>query len=752
LYKRDVARDIAILRTSLRFRNYLSAAAFVPSQGQRVSVFGFPLVKDDDSGGPSLTEGVVSKVHQTQSGETSLIQINAAVTDGYSGGPVCDENGSLLGMVTTRLFEGMASAIPSAQIFSLVPQHELRPATSAFQDYRQREIEAYEKWTIFKSYINLRGITADGKRIDLSEYVRRNWLFDNTKSFLAILGEFGSGKTLFCHKLTYDLLKEYTLGDRLPVFIKLREMTEYRYKRVRDLLVDQIETKLGLSGLTWQSLSELLKAGELLIIYDGFEEMSVKASGVQMRDNFRDIADTMIPGTRALLTCRTHYFHTKAEEQILTRVNRPDEIESLIREESHPDRVSTIYLDSFNDTDIRSYLKSKLNSWEGLYQKINDPEFYDLADLAKRPIFLDVIVESDPNIEAIGRKITGTQLYQLYAERCFEREAKRSGLTPEEQLQLMEALAFDAYKDRHDSLSRDLITSVWTTLVPRQAESEGEKFIRNYPFLKRAETLAERLDFIHHSFFEFFVARRIFRSINRRQHSLYAAEYLTSPIDRYLFDLLEMNDDGKVIETWLKGHPNINVRMNCALTLQRSGRKEFIGVLQNCLENEQDIGVAGRIADALASLGDKQSLVSFLNNTDKYAGREQDTGKTADHRLLYEIVGPIEKVDSTVVARVVQNLEHPDRRVRKFAAFVLGRMRVPEGVDGLISVLEDSSENVRTRRYAAAALGFIGSSLAIHSLERIGPGENEFLQRECSTAIDRIRESAKTSMESDAGR
>lgn len=744
VYKRDVLWDIAILRVSLRFRNYLSGKTLTPRPGQRVLVLGFPVLKEYDSASPSLSEGVVSKVHYDQLGKPRLIQINAAVTEGYSGGPVFDETGRLLGMVSTKLFDGMASAVPGDCVFSLVPRHELRPTAASFSEYRRREIEAYEKWAVFKSYIDLRCLTRRGDKLDLSEYVRSQWLPDESRSLLAILGEFGSGKTLFCHKLTYDLLKDYQPGNRLPVFIKLRDMTEYRYKTIRDLLVDQVETKLGLPGLTWRILAELLRSGELLIIYDGFEEMSVKASKFQMLDNFRGIVATMTPGSKTIITCRTHYFNTKDEERILTKVNRPDEIESLILEESNPDNVSVVYLDPFDESDIQSYLKSKLESWQDLYERINDPAFYDLADLAKRPIFLDVIVESAADLDDTDRRITGPQLYQLYTERCFEREAKRSGLSPDEQSKLMEDLAFDAYKDRHNSLSRELIQSVWTRLVPIKAERDGEKFIRNYPFLKRAESSEERLDFIHQSFFEFFVARRIFRSIHSRHHSLYAAEYLTSPIDRYLFDLLDLNNDGEVISTWLKRHPDINVRMNCALTLERARRGEFVTTLQDCLENEQDIGVAGRIADALAGLGDKQSLVRFLNNLEKYAEREQDPGKPADHRLLYEIVEPIEEIEPEVIAAVVRNLEHPNRRVRKFAAFALGRMRAREGVNGLIELLGDSSENVRTRRYAAAALGIIGSASAIPSLSRIGSEENEYLQHECSRAIDRIREGAKS--------
>src|SRR5207244_3031564 len=109
-----------------------------------------------------------------------------------------------------------------------------------------------------------------------------------------------------------------------------------------------------------------------------------------------------------------------------------------------------------------------------------------------------------------------------------------------------------------------------------------------------------------------------------------------------------------------------------------------------------------------AALGDKDSQIQFLSELEKYAYVTADTGKPDDHRTLYDIVDPLEDIPPEVIGKLVTNLEHPTARVRKFTAFTLGRTQASESAPGLIKLLENQSDTVRARRYAAAALGIIG--------------------------------------------
>ena len=741
LHKEDQANDVAILRIPMEnVGNHVDLDRLAhPEQGHTALVLGFPATKASVRCGEepvSVSRAIVSTVQSCGTGSGSSFRINGGVAPGSSGGPVFNLDGDLIGIVTTELSGGFACCVLASVIRQSVTPYELDPGAAPLSEYARRETAKYAAISELNGYVDLKCRIKHGDRRSFIEYVRNVWLPDNSKPLLGVLGEFGSGKTFSCHKLTYELLRDYEAGSKLPVFLRLRDVGQY--PNPKDFLLDQVGTRLRIPNLTWFALEGILRTGEVVLIYDGFEEMTPKANMFQMKDSFRGVMSTLVQGTKIILTCRTHYFSTEREELLLTRGTRPDEIESLITEASNPERVTILYLQPFDDQDIERYLRMRVDDWQGMLKKISDPRFYDLADLARRPIFLDLIIEYDLE-QPPEEKLTGTHLYQAYTAKCFEREFQRIGLDLDEQSRMMEELAFEAYKERCRFLDRRLVEAVWTK-VSGKPNFEADQLIRKYPFLKRAEPSEAGLDFIHQSFFEFFVAKKIFRSLHDHDHALYAAEYLTSPVDKYLFELLDYAGDTQILHSWLARHPDVNVRMNCALTLERSRRAEFIPHLQQCLKHEKDIGVAGRIADALSGLGDTESLTRFLGGLAKYDDMEQVREKPDRQRLLFDIVGPLQGVDPEVIRKVIKNLEHPHPRIRKFAAFTLGRTRAVEGVAGIVALLGNAGEGVRARRYAAAALGIIGSPDAVAALQQVVvDSPSERLRLDCLKAIERIQ-------------
>jgi S1-C subfamily serine protease len=87
--------------------------------GDRVLAVGFPF-----GIGPSLSSGIISGLgrnYETDSGDrilSNLIQIDAAVNPGNSGGPLVNEDGHVIGIVTAllnpsqRVFIGIGFAVP----------------------------------------------------------------------------------------------------------------------------------------------------------------------------------------------------------------------------------------------------------------------------------------------------------------------------------------------------------------------------------------------------------------------------------------------------------------------------------------------------------------------------------------------------------------------------------------------------------------------------------------------------------------
>jgi S1-C subfamily serine protease len=97
---RDVRNDLALLRTGLAANK---TAAFRPSirLGEAVEAFGYPLTEVLAKSG-NFTLGNVSAL--VGIGEDSrYLQISAPVQPGNSGGPLLDQNGNLVGVVSAKL-------------------------------------------------------------------------------------------------------------------------------------------------------------------------------------------------------------------------------------------------------------------------------------------------------------------------------------------------------------------------------------------------------------------------------------------------------------------------------------------------------------------------------------------------------------------------------------------------------------------------------------------------------------------------
>ena len=122
---RDEARDLALLRVDQR---NLPAVQFTSSkglkQGVEVVALGVPLGLAG-----SVTEGVVSAVDR-QIKDKTYLQIDAALNEGNSGGPVIEEEGRVIGVATAVMqqAENVGFATPSDEVLGFL--REARVAVS----------------------------------------------------------------------------------------------------------------------------------------------------------------------------------------------------------------------------------------------------------------------------------------------------------------------------------------------------------------------------------------------------------------------------------------------------------------------------------------------------------------------------------------------------------------------------------------------------------------------------------------------
>lgn len=142
------------------------------------------------------------------------------------------------------------------------------------------------------------------------------------------------------------------------------------------------------------------------------------------------------------------------------------------------------------------------------------------------------------------------------------------------------------------------------------------------------------------------------------------------------------------------------------------------------LMEHPNAAVRNKAVYALGLIGDKTAAKALLARLPS----------VRDARMLNNIAFALERLDrGAFYASIRQVIEHKQAIIRLNAAFVLGDVKRPEGLDLLTKALEDPSDYVKTS--AVVALGKIGTEAAIKPLERFVDAPNLSIRQEAIYAI-----------------
>ncbi len=251
-------------------------------------------------------------------------------------------------------------------------------------------------------------------------YVDR-WQGDPAKKHLSVLGEFGTGKTWFVFHYAWEQLQRYLDAKkrgverpRLPLIILLRD-----YARAVNMesLFSEFFFRQHEIPLPGYSAFELLnRMGKLLVIFDGFDEMAAKVDRQKMINNFWELAQTVVPGAKVILTCRTEHFPEAKEGRALLNAELQASVANLTGE---PPQFEVLELKKFNDDQIRRVLSFQTEP--ATVEKVMGNS--QLLDLARRPVMSELILEALPEIEA-GKAIDLARLYLYAVKHKMERDLK----------------------------------------------------------------------------------------------------------------------------------------------------------------------------------------------------------------------------------------------------------------------------------------------------------------------------------------
>lgn len=410
--------------------------------------------------------------------------------------------------------------------------------------------------------------TTPGETVDVHDL--HNYIFaqaqEGASGTIAVLGDFGAGKTTLLYALKYDLARSAISGQskRLPLLITLKGYYEQHgfESLVRTSLSKEYLTDVPMSSF-WKDVS----AGRYVVLLDGFDEMVAKADADRRVRLLLELSPLLYGKSLAVITCRPSFFVSEAEYNEATEVLRlasertplnigqgaPDEPiqnrqvidilrDRLVRRYSSPTLPEgtilapprTYLLQTLSSEMILEFLKSHERelldtvgiSASYLFDRL--VEIYDLRDLMKRPLVLDMIVETvrsgaidiaDPNL-----RMGASSLYEAYTaskldidwtkgpsrQEFLSQDARRS-VAERVAVEMLEVRSFECGPARVEELALDELSDASGRTAPGATVPEILTDIRTCSFMTTTPTGS--YEFIHRSFQEFFVARRISRQI-----------------------------------------------------------------------------------------------------------------------------------------------------------------------------------------------------------------------------------------------
>jgi WD40 repeat protein len=253
----------------------------------------------------------------------------------------------------------------------------------------------------------------------------QQWLSDDSKEHVSILGEFGTGKTWFAFHYAWDCLRAYKSAKeqglerpRLPLVITLRDYN--KALKVESVLSDLFFNKhdIRLNSSVFECLNRM---GKLLLIFDGFDEMADKVDRQKMINNFWELARVVVPGAKVILTSRTEHFPHDRESRALLNAELESSTAGL---KWKAPRFELLELAKFNEKQIRKVLVLEVEEKE-LDDEIVERVMAhsDLLELARRPVMMELIIEAMPDIEE-GKPVDMSRVYYYAIVRKMNRDIK----------------------------------------------------------------------------------------------------------------------------------------------------------------------------------------------------------------------------------------------------------------------------------------------------------------------------------------
>lgn len=246
---------------------------------------------------------------------------------------------------------------------------------------------------------------------NLTKYME-SWISDSEKRGLIILGEYGSGKSTALMTLVSNVLENQE-SSKIPILYNLRgtDISGWQPSKILNDAELQCDIDKRVSKF-------LYEAGELVIIFDGFDEMKISIDKPSRRDQFSALWRLTNYGNKIIIAGRENFFESRQEFNSYLRTNN----------ELSSDISDIAYVEPFSIKSVESALENFKSRQDILTHIENDSTF---RTLCSKPTFLIALAEmweQDPDLMSKlvdEGSLSSARVVGLTIKHAFDRQAMK---------------------------------------------------------------------------------------------------------------------------------------------------------------------------------------------------------------------------------------------------------------------------------------------------------------------------------------
>jgi len=379
------------------------------------------------------------------------------------------------------------------------------------------------------------------------------WLADPQVNQLTLLGDYGTGKTTLLKWLAQVLAKRYDeqalqtgARSRVPILVDLRDY--FQAVSLKTIVLDLLDSH-GIRA-SYAAFDYLSREGQLVILLDSFDEMASRGNFEATLRNFRELNRAALGRAKLILACRTHYFvNVKELHRYFGTTQRYTKLYSEIALKPN---FQIAYLQEFDESRVRRYIDLRCGERAGEVKAFIE-NTYNLHELSRKPVLLDMIVGSESSVQNDAHTVTPGALYQMFTGIWLSRNDWSTVLDIEGKCELLERLAYEIETRPNERFSyRDLprLIRSWKQSLDEAALREVEAELRTASFL--VWTGEGNYGFSHRSFQEYFLACHLIAEAERGASHAWSERAFRPEIYRFIRDLLPHRKDCvDVLVSWI---------------------------------------------------------------------------------------------------------------------------------------------------------------------------------------------------------